>query len=184
MSKINLILGSQSPRRKEILSYFSIPFTQISPSYDEDSIPFDGDPIQYVKTLSKGKAESINSDAIIVTADTVVYRHGKIYGKPRNDAEAFEFLKALSGVWHSVFTGITVRKGNQEWQDVEETRVLFNALSDKQIHAYYQKLPYADKAGGYMIQQAGGIIVQRIDGCYYNVMGFPINKLNRTLFRF
>lgn len=181
---IKLILGSQSPRRKEILGYFSIPFIQASPQYDEDIIPFEGDPIQYVKILSKGKADSLLKqypNSIIITADTTVYRNGKIYGKPRDEKEAFEFLKDLSGVWHSVFTGLTIRYGKKEWQDVAETKVLFNPLTDKQIHNYYQKLPYADKAGGYMIQQAGGIIVQRIDGCYYNVMGFPINSLHKLL---
>ncbi|MBA3723182.1 MAG: septum formation protein Maf [Parachlamydiaceae bacterium] len=179
-----IILGSQSPRRKEIMSYFSLPFMQASPHYDEDAIPFPGDPIHFVNTLSKGKADSLHPlypNSIIITADTTVYRHGKNYGKPRNDVEAFAFLKELAGNWHSVFTGLTVRYQNKEFQDVSETRVLFNPLSDKQIHAYYQKLPYTDKAGGYMIQQAGGIIVQKIDGCYYNVMGFPINSLHKLL---
>lgn len=179
-----LILGSQSPRRKEIMSYFSIPFKQVSPSYDEESIPFDGNPIQFVNTLSKGKADSLflhYPDSMIITADTIVYKDGKIFGKPANDKEAFNHLKTLAGSWHSVFTGLTLRYKEQEWQEVAETKVLFNPLSDKQIHLYYQKLPYADKAGGYMIQQAGGIIVQRIEGCYYNVMGFPINSLHKLL---
>lgn len=181
---MTIILGSQSPRRKEILSYFALPFHQVSPSYDEDAVPFNGDPIEYVKTLSKGKADSLLPsfpDQIIITADTIVYKDGVIYGKPRHDAEAFEFLKALAGQRHSVFTGVTVRQGHREFQDVAETGVFFNPLNEKEIHIYYKSLPYSDKAGGYMIQQAGGLIVQRIEGCYYNVMGLPINSLRLLL---
>lgn len=181
---MTLILGSQSPRRKEILSYFSLPFQQVTPNFDEESVPFDGDPVSYVKILSKGKADSLFPafpDRIIITADTVVYREGKIYGKPQHDEEAFQFLKALAGQWHSVFTGVTVRQGQLEFQDVAETRVLFTPLTDKEIHIYYQSLPYADKAGGYMIQQAGGLIVQRIEGCFYNVMGLPLHSLRLLL---
>jgi septum formation protein len=179
-----LILGSQSPRRREIMGYFSLPFEQVSPDFDEESIPFQGDPIAYVNILSKGKAESLLHrfpKAIIVTADTIVYHAGKIYGKPANDQAAFSYLKDLAGNWHSVYTGLTVAYKEQVLQDVAETRVLFNQLTDQQIHTYYQKLPYTDKAGGYMIQQSGGIIVQRIEGCYYNVMGFPINSLHQLL---
>lgn len=181
---MQLILGSQSPRRKEILSYFSLPFLQAIPSFDEDSIPFKGDPIKYVNELSKGKAQSLYDafpNSIILTADTIVFKNGKIYGKPQNEEMAFAYLKELSNSWHTVYTGLTIRKENQEFQDITETRVLFNALTDEQIHTYYRKLPYADKAGGYMIQKAGSIIVDRMEGCYYNVMGFPINSLRKLL---
>lgn len=180
---MHLILGSQSPRRFEILSYFSFPFLQVKSNFDEDSIPFTGNPIEYVNQLSKGKAEDLTSqfsDSIILTADTIVYKEEKIYGKPQDPKQAYQYLKELSGDWHSVYTGLTVLYKERVFQNVTETRVLFNRLTDSQIHTYYQKLPYADKAGGYMIQQAGGIIVNKIDGCYYNVMGLPINSL-RTL---
>lgn len=183
---MHLILGSQSPRRREILGYFSIPFLQVSPAFDEEAIPFTGDPIKYVKTLSKGKADSLYHqfpNSILITADTVVYKDGRIFGKPANEQQAFEFIKELSGKWHHVYSAITVRKQQEEFSDVAETKVLFNQLTEQQIHTYYQKLPYADKAGGYMIQKAGGIIVNRIEGCYYNVMGFPINVLHQLLLK-
>lgn len=170
---MQLILGSQSPRRREILSYFSLPFLQVSPSYDEEAVPFNGDPVGYVNTLSQGKAASLFSEfpsSIILTADTIVYKDGKIYGKPQNEEMAFAYLKELAGAWHTVYTGLTIRQGKKELHDITETRVLFNELTDDQIHTYYRKLPYADKAGGYMIQKAGGIIINRIEGCYYNVM--------------
>jgi septum formation protein len=175
-----LILGSQSPRRKEVLNFFDLPFKQISPDYDEDSIPFNGNPQEYVKILSKGKADSLASQfpsSIILTADTIVYKDGKIFGKPQNHQEAFQYLKELSGKWHSVFTGLTVSSKGKDFQATEETRVLFNILTDEQIETYHRILVFTDKAGGYMIQGAGSLIVKRIEGCYYNVVGLPINAL-------
>lgn len=181
---MELILGSQSPRRREILSFFNIPFTQVSPNFDEDSIPFHDNPTEYVQILAKGKADSLAHDfpdAVVLTADTIVYMKGKIYGKPRDQQEAFEFFKELSGEWHSVFTGLTVSSKGIDFQTVAETRVLFNALTEEQMKIYLQTLPVSDKAGGYMIQGAGGLIVNRIEGCYYNVVGLPINALCSVL---
>lgn len=182
---MQVILGSQSPRRKEILSFFSIPFKQVSSSFDEEAVPFEGgDPQAYANVLSKGKADALFSQFphdVILTADTLVYREGKIYGKPRDEQQAFDYLKALKGQWHSVYTSLTIRYREQEHQRVEETRVLFNELTDEQIHTYYRTLPYADKAGGYMIQGAGCLVVKKIEGCYYNVMGLPTNALYQVL---
>jgi len=180
---MQLILGSQSPRRSEILSFFNLPFQQISPDFDEEAIPFHDNPQEYVLILAKGKADSLADqfpDAIVLTADTIVYRQGKMYGKPKDQEEAFQFLKELSGQWHSVFTGITVSRNGEDFQAIEETKVLFNALTDEQM-IYYQSLPLSDKAGGYMIQEAGSLIVKRIEGCYYNVMGLPVNALCSVL---
>lgn len=179
-----IILGSQSPRRKEILSYFSLPFEQATPPFNEESVPFAGDPAAYVCDISLGKAESLQKqfpEAIIVTADTTVYREGKIYGKPVDEHQAFEFLSELVGQWHSVFTGVTVKTKHDTYSAAEETRVLFNPLTPEQIRHYHKKLHWSDKAGGYAIQMAGGLIVRKIDGCYYNVMGLPINTLKDLL---
>lgn len=181
---MKLLLGSQSPRRLEILQYFNLPFEQVSSDFDEESFPFDGHPVHYVSALAKGKAESLAArypSAMILTADTIVYREGKIYGKPKDDQEAFSYLKELVGQWHEVYTGLALYTLGNYYQGVEETKVLFNALTDEQITAYHQALPISDKAGGYMIQGAGGLIVNRIDGCYYNVMGLPINTLSSLL---
>lgn len=179
-----LILGSQSPRRKEILSYFALPFEQVSPIFDEEAMPFNGDPAAYVNELSEGKALSLTSRfpaALILTADTIVWKDGKIYGKPKNTAEAFQSLSELTGSWHSVFTGVTLHHQGRAINRVEETRVLFNTLTPDQIRHYHTKLHWADKAGGYAIQMAGGLIVNRIEGCYYNVMGLPINSVRQLL---
>lgn len=181
---MQLILGSQSPRRKEVLGYFNIPFQQVSPDYDEEAVPFQGNPTEYVRILSKGKADSIAHrypDAIIITADTIVYRDGKIFGKPKDEHEAYSFLHELQGNWHSVFTGMTLRHKGKEFQEVEETKVLFNQLTEQQMRNYHRDLHFVDKAGGYMIQGAGGLIVKKIEGCYYNVVGFPINALYSVL---
>lgn len=181
---MQIILGSQSPRRREVLNYFAIPFKQVSSDFDEDSIPFAGDPIIFANQLSKAKADVLFPrfpQDLILTADTVVYRKGKVYGKPRDHQEAIGFLKELAGNWHSVFTSLTLRHQDREYQLVDETKVLFNPLTEQQMETYYQKIPYADKAGGYMIQEAGALIIKRIEGCYYNVLGLPINSLQQLL---
>lgn len=181
---IRFVLGSQSPRRKEILSIFNLPFEQVSPTFDEETIPFTGNPSEYVCKLSKGKADSLAPalpNATILTADTIVYFHEKIYGKPKNEKEAFQTLSELSGQWHSVFTGITVRTKNQEFHQAEETRVLFNVLTPDKISLYLSKFHWSDKAAGYVIQTGGGLLIRKINGCFYNVMGLPMNTV-RELF--
>lgn len=178
-----LILGSQSPRRKEILSYFALPFEQVSPTFDEASVPFSGDPAAYVCEVAEGKACALAKkfpNALILTADTTVFKSGKIYGKPATAEEAFQALSELAGQWHTVFTGISLYSPNKLWNGVEETKVLFNSLTPEQIRHYHTKLHWSDKAGGYAIQMAGGLAIKKIDGCYYNAMGLPVNSV-RTL---
>lgn len=181
---MRLILGSQSPRRREILSYFSLPFEQISSSFDESSIAFEGNPETYVCTLAREKASSLHvhfPEAAILTADTIVYRHGKIYGKPKDEADAIATLTELSGKWHSVYTGVALYYQGAKHCLAEETRVLFNNLTAQQIKDYHTKLDLYDKAGSYQLQMAGGLIVSKIDGCYYNVVGLPINSVRALL---
>lgn len=175
-----IILASGSPRRREILAFFDLPFEQRSPSFDEESLPFTGDPVVYVKALSEGKSASVSSSEseIVITADTIVFKDGKVYPKPANEKILRRYLRELQGDWHSVFTAVTLRKGAESHTNVEETRVEFNALTDDQVHHYCQRIHWGDKAGGYAIQMGGGLVVKRIDGCYYNVMGFPINTLH------
>lgn len=181
---VQIILGSQSPRRQEILGYFGVPFQQATPIFDEEAIPFYDNPEEFVCVLSKGKADSLHQqfpDAVIITADTIVYRSGKIFGKPVNLEQAFQFLSELAGQWHTVYTGVTVRYGDKECHAAEATKVLFNVLSPDQIRYYHAKIDWADKAGGYAIQKEGGLIIRRIEGCFYNVMGLPLNTVNDLL---
>jgi septum formation protein len=181
---LKIILGSQSPRRKELFSYFNFSFEQASPSFIEEMIPFKGDPEGYVLELSNGKAASLYPlypDAAILTADTAVFWNGKVYNKPQDYEEAFQFLSEFSGQWHQVLTGVTLFYKGQIFQKTEETRVLFNALTPEQIHVYLKHTHWQDKSGGYTIQKMGVLLVERIEGCYYNVMGFPLNTV-RSLF--
>lgn len=184
---MEIILGSQSPRRKEILSYFSLPFNQMTSDFNEHSVFFKGDPIAYVTEIAMGKAQALMHrfpESLILTADTIVFFNGKVYGKPKDEEEAFQALSELSGNWHVVYTAVTLQQYNKVVHDVETTRVLFNALTPEQIRHYLAHVDWADKAGGYAIQMRGGLMVSKIDGCYYNVMGLPINTLEKLLKHF
>lgn len=179
-----LILGSASPRRREILGYFSIPFIQISPDIDESALEWKGDAAKYVETLAESKGEKIlasHPNRTIVTADTIVVLDGKVYGKPTDPDDAFQMLSELCGKWHEVYTGVSVRKNSQVFTSTEMTRVLLEKMEPDQIRSYQIRCHSADKAAGYAIQREGCIIVKRIEGCYYNVMGLPVNTLHALL---
>lgn len=176
-----IILGSCSPRRKEILGYFSLPFQQVHSGFDEDSVPFHGDAVAYVKEIARAKAAEIakrHPGEIILTADTTVFANGRIFAKPLSMKEAHSMLRELSGTTHSVFTGVCI---HEKFLEAEETRVTFSELTDAQIFAYASSVGPLDKAGGYAIQESGGLIVKRIEGCYYNVMGLPLQTVRRGL---
>jgi len=181
---MQIILGSGSPRRGEILRFFSLPFIQVPSAFDEDSVPFAGDPASYVQELSRKKGESLLNtypDQPILTADTTVFCEGTIYNKPKSREEAVFFLQNLSGKWHSVFTSLSLFYQGSGETRCEETRILFHPLSFDQIDSYLQHINFLDKAGSYAIQQGGGLIVKKIEGCYYNVMGLPLGALRELL---
>jgi septum formation protein len=183
---MQIILGSQSPRRKEIMGYFSLPFIQVPSNFDEDSIPFQGDPAKHAITLSQKKGEVLAErypKDVILTADSVVFYKGKLYNKPIDEKDAFQTLKELGGNWHQVFTGVTVRQGENSFSDFEETKLLFKKLSDQEIEKFHRHCYFLDKAGGYAIEKSGNLIVSRIEGCYYNVLGLPINVTQRLLLK-
>ncbi len=179
-----IILGSHSPRRKEILSYFSLPFRQVASHFDEDSVPYEGDPHHLAKELALGKLQALAKrfpDDYIITADTVVAIDGMSLGKPQSEKESREMLERLCGRWHSVITAVAgYYKGKFVCED-EETKVLCNTLTPDEIHRYMRVHHLYDKAGSYALQKSGSILVNRIDGCYYNVIGLPINTLRRIL---
>lgn len=181
---MDLILGSQSPRRKEILQFFSLPFRQVVSHFDESLIPFQGDPVAYAQEIARQKAlilTSMHPNSIILTADTVVYLEGKSYGKPADLKEAQQMLRDLSGRQHQVFTAVCAIQGKKRVEAVEESRVFLHELTDSQIDTYLHQLRPLDKAGGFAVQGAGSLIVKRIEGCYYNVMGLPIQTVRRLL---
>ncbi len=182
---MTIILGSSSKRRKEILDFFSVDYEQKDPLFNEDEIPKDLKPKKFVYIAAEEKAKSlakIYPDRIILSADTVVYYNDNLLLKPKDENDAYNMLITLSGNWHYVVTGVSVYNNNKVFTKTEETKILFNKLSDDQIKAYHKNFYFMDKAGGYAIQKGGSIVVNRIIGCYYNVMGLPINT-TRTLLK-
>lgn len=176
-----LILASKSPRRRELLSLITADFEIKSADVDE-TLPEGISPQEAVLHLSKIKAEPFNNGIdTVIGADTVVAVDGKILGKPADRVQAAEMLKSLSGKYHSVFTGVTVIKPEQSVTFSVETKVKFFDLSDEEIYSYIATGECDDKAGAYGIQGKGSLLVEKIDGDYFNVVGLPISKLNKYL---
>ena len=176
-----IILASKSPRRKELLSFITTDFTVKSADVDE-TLPQGITPDKAVEYLSRIKAEPLkNENDIVIGADTVVALDGKILGKPRDEADAFATLKMLSGKEHSVFTGVSVIKGEKIETFSVQTKVKMFELTDKEIEEYIATAEPFDKAGSYGIQGKGSLLVEKIDGDYFNVVGLPISRLNRVL---
>lgn len=176
-----LILASKSPRRRELLSLITTDFEIKSADVDE-TLPEGISPQEAVEYLSKIKAEPFdNGIDTIIGADTVVAVDSKILGKPADRQQAAEMLKSLSGKYHSVFTGVTVIKPEQSVTFSVETKVKFFDLSDEEIYSYVATGECDDKAGAYGIQGKGSLLVEKIDGDYFNVVGLPISKLNKYL---
>lgn len=179
-----MILASQSPRRRELLSVITNNF-QIIPAVGEENIPEGTSPEEAVLLLSRQKATEIYLKYInetVIAADTVVTIDGKILGKPQNEQDAAEMLRMLSGCVHSVFTGVCVMFADGRSESfAEETAVEFYPLSDEEIAAYIATGEPMDKAGAYGIQERGALLVKRIEGDFYNVMGLPIARLSRIL---
>jgi len=178
---MKIILASVSPRRKDILSFFDLSFVVVDPKTQEDHF-LTKNPKSLTRLLAHAKASAIEDQkSIIIAADTVVYCNEKIYNKPKDKEDAINMLKQLAGKWHDVFTSVCVRKDQKYYLGTEKTRVFFHKLTDKQIKIYLHKLSLYDKAGAYAIQQAGSIIIEKIDGCFFNVMGLPITTLRKLL---
>lgn len=176
-----LILASKSPRRRELLSLITTEFEVKSAEVDE-ALPDGISPDKAVEYLSKIKAQPFeNGVDTVIGADTVVAVDSVILGKPSDRADAFRMIKMLSGRWHSVFTGVTVIKPEGTVTFSVETRVKFYDLTDGEIQAYVDTGEGDDKAGAYGIQQKGGLLVEKIDGDFFNVVGLPVSALNRQL---
>ena len=179
-----LILGSGSPRRRDIMNLFSIPFRQISPEFDEAQVLFHGDPAAFACEIAERKAMSLLErfpNQPILTADTIVYQEGRLFTKPESLEEAALMLSELAGKDHFVYTAVCAAKAQTRFIEAEVTRVYFLDLTKAQIHDYHQHFNPLDKAGAYAIQGGGSIIVKRIEGCYYNIMGLPLNTTRRLL---
>lgn len=168
-----IVLASGSPRRHELLKYI-VPEFEIMPSDIEEIA--EGSPTEQVVKLALDKASDIaakNLDAVVIGADTLVAIGDTIFGKPQDRSDAADMLKKLSGKTHSVYTGIAVVCDGEVEARCVETTVTFNDMSETEIEEYIDTGEPMDKAGAYGIQGYGGKFIDRIDGCYFNVMGLP-----------
>lgn len=176
---MKIYLASLSPRRQELLKLLGIKYQILTPQVSE--LPMDLTPAGYAQVLAKMKVESVSQQVpkgLIIGMDTIVVLGKKIMGKPKNRSAAREMLSMLSGKTHRVITGIylLLRPEGNSISSYEMTRVKFRKLSGKEIEQYIKtKEPY-DKAGAYAIQGQAGLFVESINGCYFNVVGFPVAK--------
>ncbi len=187
-SEIQIYLASSSLRRKRLLQQLNIPFKTFSVDIEE-RIKKDESPIKAVKRLSiekMGKAKKVVKKGIIITADTIVVLDDRIIGKPKDKKDAEKILKKLSGRTHKVYTGFSIfnsvnRKMIAEY---EKTFVKFRELNKKEIIDYIATGSPMDKAGAYGIQDDfGAVFVEKINGCYYNVVGLPLTKVYKSLLK-
>lgn len=186
---IDFILASGSPRRKELLEIMGLDFKVIVSQADEESVSKDLKPELYVQELALLKASATakevlrNKNAVIISADTIVTLDGEILGKPKDEDDAFDMLLRLSAREHEVYTGycvMRIRDGKAVCGKVK-TKVKFKKLSEDKIRGYINSGESMDKAGAYGIQGVGSILIEKIDGDYFNVVGLPISALADTL---
>ncbi len=175
-----IILASSSPRRQSLLKNLGICFSTISTNIDESFLPQES-PRNAVRRLARLKAERavpvLREDCLLLAADTIVVLDGQVMGKPGSEDDALEMLTQLSGRCHEVITAICIRTAGECEVEDETTRVYFRHLSEEEIRAYVASGEPADKAGAYGIQGRGGLLVDKIEGCYFNVVGLPMSRL-------
>ncbi len=178
-----LILASSSPRRKELLQNLRLQF-QISSSDADETFDSKLSPSEVVMELAQRKAQAVfqeNQDAYVIGSDTIVVADGQILGKPENEAEAFQMLKRLSGTQHDVYTGVAILSAKGSACFYEKTEVTFWELSDLEISSYVRSGEPLDKAGAYGIQELGSMLVKKINGDYFAVVGLPVSRTVREL---
>ncbi|MGH7716935.1 MAG: Maf family protein [Vulcanimicrobiaceae bacterium] len=178
-----LALASMSPRRLELLASLGVIVDVVSSSYNEMDMP-ELTPIELARTHARGKLAGVHgqaADSLVIAADTVVDLDGTSLGKPQNPDDANRMLQALSGRRHVVHTAFAVRLGNDVIERTGSTEVHFSPLSQQEIAEYVATGDSMDKAGAYGIQGRGAALVERIDGDFYTVMGFPLGLFVRTL---
>ena len=186
MAKI--VLASQSPRRQELLRNIGITDFDIRVPEADESYPAGLTAQQTVEYISRVKGEAAaklcTPDEIVITADTMVFLDDRRLGKPTDEADALRMLTALQGRRHTVCTGVTVRQGDRSITEVETTEVFFRPATESELRAYIATGEPMDKAGSYGIQALGALLVEKIHGDYFNVMGLPVLRLSRMLQQF
>ena len=188
-SNYNIILASNSPRRKELLAGLDIPFeVKTLPDIDEsypENLSGSEIPVYIAKAKADAYKQFLYSKSLLITADTIVYLDNKVYGKPLNAADSFSMLKALSGKTHEVITGVCLTTQENQVVFSAVSKVKFAALDDDEIRYYIEKYKPYDKAGSYGVQEWIGYIgVESLEGSFYNVMGLPVRMLYQHLKKF
>ena len=193
LENYQIILASSSPRRANILKQLGLKFEQISPEIDEDIFIADPQkPNKYVERIAVAKfmsvlksLQEVPGNRIIIGLDTIVYLEDTILGKPKDSKEAYEFLKKLSGKTHIVYTGFAGEIVKDDKTNIflfsEKTSVKFSKITDEEIYSYIETKEPLDKAGAYGIQGYGSQFIEKINGCYFNVMGFPVNLFYKLI---
>ena len=183
MAKI--VLASASPRRQELLRRVGIEDFDVRVPEVEETFPEGLTPPEVVSYISREKAEAAAAlcapEEIVITADTMVFLDGQRLGKPRDQADALRMLTALQGRRHTVCTGVTVRRGDRGLTEAESSDVCFRPASREELLAYIRTGEPMDKAGAYGVQGRGALLVERLEGDFFNVMGLPVLRLARML---
>lgn len=184
----NIVLASGSPRRRELLHRMGIDDFDVRVPETEESCPPGLAPRQTVEYISREKAYAAvrlcTPEELVITADTMVFLDGARLGKPRDETHALEMLTALQGRRHTVCTGVTVRQGDRVLTESEETEVFFRPASESELRSYIRTGEPMDKAGAYGVQGRGALLVEKINGDFFNVMGLPVLRLSRMLQKF
>ena len=186
-----LVLASKSPRRQALLKLLQLPFRILTAETGEDFEP-SRSPKEIVTELAMRKGKAVcnlypaeTADKLVLAADTIVVLDGDVLNKPNDENHAFEMLSKLQGRTHEVFTGFVLMRGKEVVTDFERTAVTFSPMSAEEIRTYIRTAKPFDKAGAYGIQDDfGACFIERIEGCYYNVVGLPLAKLYKTLKQF
>ncbi len=180
-----IVLASRSPRRRALLRVLRVPFRCVVGADEEDN-QTQLRPHALVVRHARAKVAAVAARVrrgVLVGADTLVVQGTQVFGKPRSRNEAYRMLRALEGRSHSVYTGVAVLDcATQRWRTAHvRTRVTMRALTTREMTRYFSLVNPLDKAGAYAIQEAGGIVIERINGCYYNVLGFPVATVETLL---
>ena len=186
LKKYRILLASASPRRHELLAGLGLPFTVIRPEGVDESWPEGLQGAEIPEYIARSKAEAcragLREDELLITADTIVWLDGRVFGKPANEREAVEMLQALSGRTHQVYTGVCLTTTARQRCFSAVSHVRFASLSSDEIDYYVGHCHPLDKAGAYGVQEWIGMIgVEYIEGSYFNVMGLPVQRLYSEL---
>lgn len=184
----NIVLASGSPRRQELLRRIGITDFDIRVPETEETYPDGLTPREIVEYISREKADAAaklcGGDEIVITADTMVFLDEARLGKPVDEDDALRMLTALQGRRHTVCTGVTVRQGGRSITESESTEVYFRPATEAELRGYIATGEPMDKAGAYGVQGKGALLVERLNGDFFNVMGLPVLRLSRMLGQF